>query len=71
MKGAATHAVNECIDRRDMQTFAWQGEYGVHSFGEQILPTVVDYVENQPVRYAARDLWPGLERVAEHESSPT
>jgi putative transposase len=58
MKGASSHAIREEVDR----WFAWQAEYGVHSFSEQALPKVVAYVANQHVHHAANTLWAGLER---------
>lgn len=59
LKGSASHLVNETAGRQ--VTFAWQPEYGVLSFGERHLPDVVHYVENQPARHAANQVWRTLE----------
>jgi putative transposase len=63
LKGSSTHAVNhEGAESRE-QPFAWQGEYGVLSFGERALPEVVSYVQNQREHHAKGQTWPGLERI--------
>ncbi|GIW10806.1 MAG: transposase [Dehalococcoidia bacterium] len=65
MKGAAAHALNHTAPRSREVPFAWQGEYGVLSFGERALPDVIAYVRNQREHHAAQRLWPSLERMAE------
>jgi putative transposase len=76
LKGASSRALNQEGARRNQETFAWQGEYGVLCFSEKALPTVIEYVANQPAHHAAHTLWPGLERVADetrrqHQPRPT
>lgn len=66
MKGASTHAINEEIARWKQSPFAWQGEYGVHSFSDQALHTVISYVTNQQAHHSAKDLWAGLVRIADN-----
>jgi putative transposase len=68
LKGGSSRALNLEGPRREQETFAWQGEYGVLAFGEQALPTVIEYVSNQPAHHAARSLWPGLERFSDGSS---
>ena len=63
LKGAASHAVNDVLVRE--VTFAWQGEFGVVSFGEKNLLDVVAYIQNQRERHAAQRLWDSLERIAD------
>jgi putative transposase len=60
LKGSASHLLNHAAGRPD-ETFAWQREYGVLSFGERSLPQIVAYVENQVAHHAADDLWPSFE----------
>jgi putative transposase len=63
-KGSTSHLLNE--RRRAAghpETFAWQAEYGVHTFGPDALPRVVAYVNNQHEHHRLNDLWPGLERA--------
>jgi putative transposase len=57
LKGSSSHLVNH-PDRRPVsfQEFAWQAEYGVVSFGEASLPTIVAYVENQRQHHADQQL---------------
>ena len=70
MKGRTSRLVNH--DRGDdaLHAFGWQSEYGVLSFGDQALPNVVNYVENQHERHARKDLWSKLERMTGEPSSP-
>jgi REP element-mobilizing transposase RayT len=64
-KGSSSHLLNE---RRSgaghPETFAWQAENGVHTFGRSALPRVVAYVENQHEHHRLNEIWPGLERTA-------
>jgi putative transposase len=64
LKGSSSHAVNQ---RHATDSFRWQGDYGVLSFGEKNLPDVIAYIQNQRRRHAANQLWPALERVSEPE----
>lgn len=62
-KGSSSHAINH--ERRFREPrFAWQAEYGVHTFGRNALSAVVNYVNNQANHHRADDLWSGLERTA-------
>ena len=63
LKGGSSHAVNEVLVRE--ATFAWQGEYGVVSFGEKNLPDVVAYIQNQRERHAAQRLWDSFEQFTD------
>ena len=64
LKGASSHLVNH-PDRRpvSLQEFAWQAEYGVVSFGEASLSTIVAYVENQRQHHADQMLMPIYEQL--------
>ena len=64
LNGAPSYAANGAQHGPNAR-FAWQGEYGILSFGEKALPDVVAYVRNQPARHAANDLWPALERATD------
>jgi putative transposase len=50
VKGNSSHFVNHGLDVDIL--FAWQGEYGVTSFGGKMLDTVVRYVKNQRTHHA-------------------
>lgn len=65
VKGASSHVLRHPPDGPGKESFAWQAEYGVLSFGEKALPDVVAYVENQRERHAAQRLWDNLEQVAD------
>ena len=64
LNGASTHAVNSRENHHGAR-FAWQGEYGVLSFGEQALPDVVAYVDDQPARHASNMAWTRIEQTSE------
>jgi putative transposase len=49
LKGASSHHIN---DHYMDGTFAWQAEYGVLSFSERSLSTIVAYVKNQKKHHA-------------------
>jgi putative transposase len=50
LKGGSSHRVNQEF-RGD--AFRWQGGYGVLSFAERSLPTILDYVRNQREHHQA------------------
>ncbi len=67
LKGSASHLVNHAAVAGDPD-FAWQGEYGVMTFGERSLPQVVAYVENQAHHHADNLAWPTFEQTERDRS---
>ena len=63
MKGRSSRLVNQDQGESAIVTFGWQREYSVHSFGDAVLPRVVDYVQHQPERHARKDIWSKLEHI--------
>lgn len=63
VKGNSSHFVNHVI-KPDFE-FYWQDEYGVLSFGEKNLPSVVRYIHNQKQHHAEGTLIPAMERADE------
>ncbi len=63
VKGNSSHYVNRVI-KPDFE-FYWQDEYGVLSFGERNLPSVVRYIHNQKQHHADGTLIPAMERIDE------
>ena len=61
VKGNSSHFVNHVI-KPDFE-FYWQDEYGVLSFGEKNLPTVVRYIHNQKQHHAEGTLIAAMERI--------
>jgi putative transposase len=61
MKGSSSHHINSTLDSD--KAFAWQDEYGVVSFSEQILPKIVKYVQNQKIHHANNTLMPEMEDI--------
>ena len=53
LKGASSHHINE---KYASGSFAWQAEYGVFSFSEKALPTIVEYVKNQKKHHSENTL---------------
>lgn len=65
LKGASAHAVNSRDDGPREEIFAWQGEYGALSFGEQALSEVIAYANDQPARHATGKIWSRAEQTAD------
>ena len=63
VKGNSSHYVNHVL--KLYFEFHWQDEYGVLSFGEKNLSTVVRYIHNQKQHHAEGTLIAALERVDE------
>lgn len=63
VKGNCSHFVNHVI--KPGFEFYWQDEYGVLSFGEKNLPSVVRYIHNQKQHHADGTLVAVMERMDE------
>lgn len=63
VKGNSSHFVNHVI-KPDFE-FYWQTEYGVLSFGEKNLSSVVAYIHNQKEHHAKGSLIEAMERMDE------
>ena len=61
VKGNSSHFVNHVI--KPDYVFAWQGEYGVVSFGGRQLDNVVKYVKNQRKHHEEGSLIAFMERI--------
>ena len=64
LKGASSHHINENYTNG---SFAWQAEYGVVSFSEKALPTIVDYVRNQKKHHSDNTIEETLENLTPSE----
>jgi putative transposase len=62
LKGSSSHHINENYAHG---SFMWQAEYGVLSFSEKALASIVDYINNQKKHHADRTLNLGLENIAQ------
>jgi putative transposase len=67
VKGLSSFHVNKTVRIERLAHFAWQAEYGLISFGERSLDSVVAYVNSQAAHHAANTLWPTFETL---ESKP-
>jgi len=63
IKGASSHLVNRTSARSAHETFTWQAEYGLFTFGERSLDEIRDYVLNQRKRHEDGSLLPYFERL--------
>ena len=70
LKGGSSFAVNQAFPALT-ERFAWQGGYGVVSFGTRDLDWVVRYVDHQKERHAKGRAVDRLERITEPEPEPT
>ncbi len=61
LKGSSSHHINENYAGG---SFAWQAEYGVTSFSEKALPTIVKYVKNQKEHHAQNTIQETLENLS-------
>ena len=69
MKGGSSHLVNSLDGSPG--SFRWQPEFGMVTFGEKALETVVDYALNQATRHASGQTWPTLERYDDPKPRPS
>jgi putative transposase len=63
LKGNSSHLLGHELQRETHPWLGWQREYGVNSFSERSLQTVIDYVNHQPERHATNRLIDDYERV--------
>lgn len=61
LKGASSRHVNQ---NHAAGSFGWQAEYGVLSFAEKALPSIVDYVNNQKTHHTENTLNQSMENSA-------
>ncbi len=54
LKGASSHTINNNFERE--KRFRWQEGYGIISFGERALDSIVDYVNRQKEHHANLNL---------------
>ena len=62
LKGSSSHHINE---RYTHGSFMWQAEYGVSSFSEKALASIVAYIKHQKKHHAENTLNMGLENIAQ------
>ena len=64
LKGSSSHHINENYADG---SFMWQSEYGVSSFSEKALPSIVAYINNQKKHHKENTLNGVLEHIAQDE----
>ena len=62
LKGASSHHINENYAEG---SFAWQAEYGIVSFSEKALPSIVEYVKNQKKHHSENTIKETLENLTQ------
>jgi putative transposase len=70
LKGASTRRINQHESEEPRDTFAWQAEYGMLTFGEKSLSDVVAYIENQERHHAEQTLLTRFEQLERHYTPP-
>jgi putative transposase len=61
VKSKSSLEINQAHQLEALSRFGWQAEYGLLSFGQRSLPSIVAYVNNQAKHHAAKTLWPTFE----------
>jgi putative transposase len=62
VKAVSSYAVNNTYPDLDPR-FGWQGGYGILTFGQKVLPTVVTYIQNQKTHHKSDDTLDYLEQI--------
>ncbi|MBX3070859.1 MAG: IS200/IS605 family transposase [Thermomicrobiales bacterium] len=62
-KGSTAAYLNRTEQSVALGWFGWQSEFGVFTFAEDLLPTIVGYVLNQEHHHRVNDLVPEYERL--------
>ena len=60
LKGATSRRFNTTAAAANLEHFDWQPEYGVLSFSEDSLPTIVSYIDNQRAHHAGKQALGGI-----------
>ncbi len=68
LKGSSSRFLNTTPASSNLGWFGWQSEYGVLTFGERSLDSVVRYLENQHAHHLAGNLWMSFESLTDNES---
>jgi putative transposase len=67
LKGSSSHHINK---QYADGSFLWQAEYGVLSFSEKALASIVDYIHHQKKHHTENALNEGLENIAPDRLPP-
>ncbi|MCU0482305.1 MAG: IS200/IS605 family transposase [Anaerolineae bacterium] len=63
LKGISSHEINQGFALKE--NFYWQSGYGALTYGEKVIPQVIEYVANQKQHHEAGNLLPYLEKIDE------
>ncbi len=61
LKGSSTYFLNK--ELQVTESFAWQDGFGVLSFAERDLPSVLQYIQNQKEHHTANKLNEAMEQI--------
>ncbi len=70
VKGSSSFQLNARSRVERLSRFGWQAEYGLISFGERSLNSVVAYVNNQAEHHAKKNLWSTFEILESRSPEP-
>jgi putative transposase len=65
LKGSSSRYLTKQIAEPRIEAFAWQEHYGMLTFSERSLASVVHYIEHQADHHAKDELWLPYERMSE------
>ena len=64
IKGKSSHLLKNVWNLSGgVEWLGWQSEYGVITFGEKSLPSIVRYISNQEEHHRSQNLWPSFENL--------
>ena len=63
LKGSSSRYLTKQITEPGIDAFAWQEHYGMLTFGERSLETIVNYIERQADHHANDDIWQSFELI--------
>ena len=65
LKGSSSRYLTKQIAEPGIEAFAWQEHYGMFTFSERSLESVVHYIEHQADHHARNELWLPYELTSE------
>lgn len=63
LKGSSSRYLRKQIAQPGIDAFAWQEHYGMLTFGERSLKSIVGYIERQAEHHGNDDIWHTFELV--------
>lgn len=72
LKGKSSHLLTRVWNPGGgVEWTEWQSEYGVLTFGDKSLPTIIRYITTQEEHHRSNNLWPNFENLGGRSESTT